>query len=434
MRKAALEHASAVLVALCFALASLPGTLRAQNYDSPGLGAMPVAAHPQDYKPLGIRAGAFMLHPGVTLAAQWTDNALYATDGLQSDTIYHVRPYLTAQSTWSRHSFNVRLAADIARYADLKERDYEDYFFGVGGRIDVKNRSAFNYSLDYMNLHEGLNNRSSEQGVQPTRYDVYGARIGYDHGFNRVSLGGNISWGRFDYDDVIGFDGAIIDNEDRDRDTQSFTVRAGYQFVVDKQLFISYTGSTTSYDQQFDRNGFDRSGSGYTVTGGIHFSMTDYLNGSIGVSYHSRDFDDPRLPSTSRWTLGGSGSLGLRWTPTGLTTVYLSMSSGVQDTTDANSTSYINTTLALRVDHELTRSVQLSGFVAYGISDYQPIDSSVEDTRGRDNTLRAGLGLNWFINRHMFLNASYSWHQLQSSVDNDDYSVNTIWLSLGLEY
>ena len=216
-RKVAKGLASTVAATVCLGLGMLPGSLWAQDYDSPGLGSMPVASHPQDYKPLGVRAGAFMLHPGVSLAAQYTDNALYANDHLQSDTIYHVRPYITAQSTWSRHSFNVRLAADIARYSDLKERDYEDYFFGIGGRIDVKNRSAFNYSLDYMNLHEGLNNRSSEQGVEPTRYDVYGARIGYDHGFNRVSLGGNISWGRFDYDDVIGLDGEIIDNDDRDR-------------------------------------------------------------------------------------------------------------------------------------------------------------------------------------------------------------------------
>lgn len=418
---------------LAFVLLACP-SLFAQNYDSPGLGAMPVASHPQDYKPLGIRAGAFMLHPGVSLAAQYTDNALYANDGLQSDTIFHVRPYITGQSTWSRHAFNVRLAADVARYADLKERDYEDYFFGVGGRIDVKNRSAFNYSLDYMNLHEGLNNRSSEQGVEPTRYDVYGARLGYDHGFNRLSLGGNISWGRYDYDDVIGVDGEIIENDDRDRDTQSFTVRAGYQFFVDKQFFVSYTASETSYDQPYDRNGYERSGSGSTFSAGVNFSMTEYLNGSFGVSYHTRDFDDPRLPSTSGWTLGGSGSLGLQWRPSGLTTVYLSISSGYQDTTDANSTSYLNTTLALRADHELTRSIQLNGFVAYGINDYQPIDPSVENTRSKDNTLRAGLGLNWFINRHMYLNASYNWHTLQSSVENDDYSVNSIWLTLGLEY
>jgi len=48
----------------------LPGPLLAQYYDDPGLGQKPVVGHPQDYKPLVVRAGAFMLHPGVELAAE----------------------------------------------------------------------------------------------------------------------------------------------------------------------------------------------------------------------------------------------------------------------------------------------------------------------------------------------------------------------------
>ena len=150
----------ASLPGIAVSLLMLCGNVAAQNYDNPGLGQQPVISHPQDYKPLGIRAGAFMLHPGVQLGAQWTDNAFYADTDLKSDTIFHIRPYITAQSTWSRHSLNVRLAADFARYAQYSERDYEDYFFGISGRVDVKTRSAFTYSLDYMNLHEGLNKHS----------------------------------------------------------------------------------------------------------------------------------------------------------------------------------------------------------------------------------------------------------------------------------
>ena len=167
----------------------LPACGFAQYYDSPGLGEKPVTTHPQDYKPLGIRAGGFMLHPGVQLAAQYTDNAFYNEQASESDTIFHLRPYLNAQSTWSKHSLYVRLAADIARYRDYTFRDYEDYFLQVGGKMDVRNRSYFTYSADYMNLHEGLNSRDSEQGLEPTRYDLWGASGGYSHTFNRLTLG-----------------------------------------------------------------------------------------------------------------------------------------------------------------------------------------------------------------------------------------------------
>jgi len=421
-----------VFLGIAIALQALSGSASAQYYNDPGLGQKPVATHPQDYKPLGIRAGAFMLHPGVQLGAQWTDNVFYADKLLKSDTIFHVRPYISAQSTWSRHSLNVSLAADFAFYDKYSERNYEDYFFGLSGRIDVKNRSFFSYSADYMNLHEDLNNRTSEQGIEPTRYDFYGGRIGYDHSFNRLSLSGFYSMNWLNYKNVIGLDGEVIDNQDRNRRGDAFGVRAGYQFAVDKQLFIAYEGYSIDYDQKYDRNGYDRSGDGYRINGGINFSITGRLQGDIFASYYNRNFDDPRLPTASGWLIGGGA--GLQWNPTDLTSVYGRIESGVQETTDANSTSFVQSIGSIRVDHELTRSIQLNGFVSYGINDYNPIDPTAADLRTKDKIFRAGVGLNWFINRHAYLNASYAYSDFNSSVVDDDYQTNDVWLLLGLEY
>jgi hypothetical protein len=406
--------------------------LFAQYYDSPGLGQKPIATHPQDYKPLGVRAGAFMLHPGVQLAAQFTDNAFYSYDNEQSDTVFHIRPYITAQSTWSRHSLNLSLAADIAMYDDFGERDYEDYFLSVAGRIDVKNRSFFTYGLDYMDLHEGLNNRTSEQGVEPTRYSVFGGRLGYDHTFNRLSVGVGYSYNELDYDDVLGSDEDLIDNQDRNRVTHTYSVRADYQFSSNKAVFVSYQAYETKYKQNIDRNGYSRSGDGYTINGGISFSIAGRLEGDVFASYYNRDFDDPNLTGDDGFLIAGGA--GLQWNPTSLTSVYGRITTGVQDTTDANSTSYVNSVFSLRVDHELTTDIQLNAFAAYSINDYNPIDPTAPDLRSKDNIFRAGLGLNWYINRHVYLNASYDYETLDSSVPLDDYNVNNFWLNLGLEY
>ncbi len=84
------------IIAAAVLLLSPP--LLAQDYDDPSLGDQPVIKHPQDYKPLGVRAGAFMLHPGVQLAVEWNDNIFYTEFDTVSDTIFHVRPYITMQS------------------------------------------------------------------------------------------------------------------------------------------------------------------------------------------------------------------------------------------------------------------------------------------------------------------------------------------------
>jgi hypothetical protein len=430
MRKFLLNKKSLKQIAVlgCGLLAHV--SVLAQYYDDPALGGKPVAQHPQDYKPLGFRAGSFMLHPGVQLVAEYNDNVFYAEDDTDSDLVLHVRPYITSQSTWSRHSFNITAAADIARFNDFSERDYEDYFLGISGRVDVVNRSYFSYSADYMNLHEDLNNRSSEQGIEPTRYDMTGASVGYDHTFNRLSVGATYSYSAFDYDDVLRSNGSVIENDDRDRSSDMLEFRAGYQFKTDMQAIVSYTGYGVDYDKRLDRNGYERSGDGYTATGGLNFTITNKLNGDISASYLSRSYDDPRLDKTDGWGLGA----GLTWVPTDLTSVYARMDTSIQETTDYNNSGFLQRAYSIRVDHELLRYLQLNAFLGYRTYDYQNIEGTPGIARDQDDVWRAGLGANWFINRHAYLNASYSWEQLSSSLPNDDYDVNKIWLVLGLEY
>ena len=408
----------------------MPFSVLAQYYDSPGLDSQPVVAHPQDYKPLGIRAGSFMLHPGVQLAIQHTDNVFFDSDEERSDTVFHVRPYITAQSTWSRHSLALTASADIARYDDFGSRDYEDYFLGLNGRVDVLSRSFFTYGADFLDLHEDLNNRGSEQGVEPTRYNTYGGNVGYDHTFNRLSLGARYTYQKADYDDVFSDEGSIIDNQDRDRDTNSWLLRAGYQFQTDRQAFVSYTGYTTSFDQSSDRNGFDRGGDGYTLSGGLALSITGKLNGNVFASYQNRSFDDPALPDVNGWSAGA----GLVWSATEMTSVYADIASSVEDTTNRFSSGILQRIYSLRVDHELTRFIQVNLFGSYRDGDYQVIDGAPVDARAKDEVYRYGVGASWFINRHLFLNGSYAYEKLNTNVPNDDYNVNNFWLALGLEY
>jgi hypothetical protein len=407
----------------------LPGLVCAQAYDNPALGQRPVTTHPQDYKPLGIRAGSFMLHPGMELVAQYIDNAFYTEVGQQSDTIFHIRPYISMQSTWSRHSFNMRLAADFARYQDFTFRDYEDYFFIINGRVDVKTRSFLTYGLDYMRLHEDLSSRDSEQGVNPTVYTVTGGSLGYDHTFNRLSVGLHGNMQRLDFDDALGFDDTVIQNQDRDRDVGSLRLRMGYQFKVDKQAFVALSSHNVEYKQKLDRNGYARSSSGYTASAGISFNMTGLLHGDVFVSYQDQSYDDPRLPNVSGW----AGGMGLTWLPTQLTTVSARISSGVQETTNENSSGYLRTLYALRVDHELTRSIQLNGKLSYSDNDYQLIEDAAEDARTSDQVWMAGIGVNYFINRHFYLSASYDYSKLKSNVPGDDFTVNRFWLVVGME-
>jgi hypothetical protein len=403
--------------------------VEAQNYDNPGLGELPVVAHPQDYKPLGIRAGGFMLHPGVQLAAEFNDNVFYTAADELDDTIWHVRPYITAQSNWSRHAFNVRLAADIGRYDDFGFRDYEDYFLLINGRVDVRNRSYFTYSADYMDLHEDLSSRNAEQGREPTLYTLMGGSLGYDHTFNRLSIGVLARLNRLDYENAIALDGTVLDNQDRNRDERFASLRFGYQFQTDKQAFVSFSWNALDYEQSVDRSGYNRDSDGWTANAGLLFNITGVLDGDVFASYHDETYDDPNLPGVSGWALGA----GLKWRPTLLTSVGFRVMSDVQPTTYQYSSGYLRTLYSLRVDHELMRNLQLSGQVSYSDNDYTLTANAPDDARSKDTLLQYGVGLTYFINRWLFLSASYTHDSLDSNVPLDEYDVNRVWVTLGLE-
>jgi hypothetical protein len=88
----------------------------------------------------------------------------------------------------------------------------------------------------------------------------------------------------------------------------------------------------------------------------------------------------------------------------------------------------------VRVDHELKRFLQLNAFVSFSDNDYQLLAGAPEGARAWDEIFRAGIGLNWFINRHFRLSASYDYEKLKTNVANDGYETNRIWLVLGYEY
>jgi hypothetical protein len=408
---------------------SLPATLWAQSYDNPGLGQKPVASFPQDFKPLGVRAGSFMLHPGVELAAEFHDNILYTQSFELSDTIYHIRPYFTAQSNWSSHSLNVRLAADFARYDEYDFRNYEDYFALLGGRVDVASRSSFNYGLNYMQLHEDRNIRSAEQGIEPTVYSLTGGSLGYDHTFNRLSLGILFGYDSLDYDDNRNLEGDIIDNQDRSRDTSTLMLRAGYQFQTEKQAFLSVIFNDVDYKEDLDRNDLARNSDGYMINGGVSFSMTGVLAGDVFISYLGQSYDDPALEDVNGW----AGGMGLTWLPTTLTTVSARITSSIDQTTDRNSSGYLRTLYSLRVDHELLRNLQLIGMVSYTNNDYQLIDNAPENARDEDKYWTAAIGATYFFNRSVYFSVSYDYNDFSTNVPNDNFTANRFWLVLGLE-
>ena len=406
----------------------LPTISMAQQYYDPGLLQKTVDRRPVDYQAPGVRAGSFTLNPGAEIAWEDNDNIFYLNKNEISDNIFHFRPYLNANSDWSRHELNFSAFADDATYDDFGSQDYTDWLVSLDGRIDVKRGSAFNYKASYLSLHEDRSNPDSRQSVEPTEFDVSGVDLDYTHNFNRMFATLGFTYADTDYKNGKNLAGDVVDNNDRDRSRDAWLLRLGYNYSERSAVFVSYEGNNTDYDDKFDRNGFERSSDGYDIRGGVAWDMTGTITGDLYLQYISQDYDDPRFKKVDGFGVGAN----LDWTPTQLTSVTIKFANGPQETTQTDTSGYYSSLYSARVQHELRRNILLNARLSYTDNNYKYEGDSENSLRDTDVT-RAGVGISWLMSRNFNLSGGYVFETQNANDDYFEYSTNRWFITLGGE-
>lgn len=415
-------------IVLALSVWVLPSISMAQQYYDPGLLQKTVDRKPVDYQSPGIRMGGFNLNTGAELAWEYNDNIFYLREQEISDNILHARPWLNLSSDWGRHALNLNAFVDAAYYDDFGSQDYTDWVTSLDGRIDVKRGSAFNYKASYMNLHEERSNPDSRISIEPTEYSFGGVDVGYTHGFNRLSATVRYQYQDTDYDDGKDFQGNLVDNRDRDRSRDIWSLRMGYDYSDQSAVFIEYAGNSLDYDQTFDNSGYQRSSDGYDLRGGVAWNMTGVLTGDLFLQYVSQDYDDPRFNKVDGFGIGAN----LDWTPTELTSVSVKFANTPQETTQLGASGYYSSLYSARVQHELRRNILVNARFSYTDNEYEydnPAAGSLRDTQ----VTRAGAGLSYLLNRHLNLSGGYVYEKQDANENYFEYKTNRFFITLGGE-
>lgn len=415
-----------ILLLLCAGLQ--PSILMAQQYYDPGLLQKTVDRKPVEYQSPGVRAGSFQLNTGAELAWEDNDNIFYMSNDGIGDNIIHARPWLNMNSDWSRHALNFSAFADLAWYKSWDSQDYTDWVVNVDGRFDVKRGSAFNYKASYMNLHEDRSNPDSRSNVKPTTYSFSGFDVDYTHTFNRLTAALRYQQQDTDYDNGKDIDGNVIDNQDRDRTRDIWSLNLGYDYSDQSVIYVEYRANNLDYDQTFDNSGYQRSSDGYEARGGFSWNMTGVLTGDLYLQYISQDYDDPRFESINGWGIGAN----LDWTPTELTNVNIRFANTPQETTQVNTSGYYSSLYSARVQHELRRNLLLNARLSYTDNDYE-YNGADTGSLYETQVSRAGLGLSYLFNRNLYLSGGYVYEKQNSSSEGFEYRTNRWFITLGGE-
>ncbi|HEV7693658.1 MAG TPA: outer membrane beta-barrel protein [Hyphomonadaceae bacterium] len=340
------------------------------------------------FDPEPIHAGAFVVDANAGLAAELNDNVFATDSNTVSDTILRFTPQIDARSNWTTHALNAGLAINHNEHLEEDSETSTDYTAYVDGRIDVTRVFQFTGRIDAAQQTEPRYEPGND-GQEPTQINRTGLTAGVQYQTDRLQLRGSVGSSKNNYStDPVNL-------VDRDFDETFFSGRASFAFSPDLALFVQGRKSKQDYSDN------SREGERTSYEVGATFELAAPFRGEIAVGTvneekdNGQDFDGLSLDAK------------VEWFPTELTTVTFSGVSKMFDPGLQLSSSALNTTYGVRIDHEFYRNVLLFGDASFGTYDYDGIDR-------QDDFSDLAFGAAWKLNKHARLEGSYRFHSTQS--------------------
>lgn len=378
-----------------------------------------------DYQAPGLRVGAFLAYPKVSVTAEHNDN-IFATDGDEiDDLIWRVTPEISVSADWPRHALSAYARSVLNRYQDFKSENTTDYGAGLSGRLDLLRFTNVRGNFDWANLTEPRTSPNSPGvAAEPVQYDLTSAGLVAEHTVNRLRFTGRYGFQRFDYESPPRIGGGVVDQGFRDRDISVFSGRVDYAVSPDTALFFEATGNKRKYDRPGTTAEVNRDSDGVQLLAGANFELGALTRGELAVGYLKQSFDDPRLDKID----GFGARAQVEWFPTQLTTVTFSGSRTVEDSATPGTGGYLSSNIGAQVDHELLRNVILTARVGYGEDEYDEIGR-------RDERQSTGLSATYLLNRRLGLTASYSFDRRDTVKGvSPDFKQNKIAATLTAQF
>jgi hypothetical protein len=376
--------------------------------------------HP-GYEPQGIRAGAWMFHPGVTLGSFYDSNVFASNTTKRSDVALVVHPTLRANTLWERHWIGLQADLQSGFYRENPGLDYTDASLKGRARIDLTHASAILASFRVAQLHEGVGSLSSPAGaVQPTPYKLASGDATYWHQFNRLTVSAGIRTDAYDFGSTRAQDGTIISQSSRDG--QIYTGHGRLDYVISPKfgLFTALEGNHREIRgmpaQSLDSNG-------YRVLGGATIELSRIVTGEVGFGYSRQDFAAQSIGTIE----GPSYRVLLTWSPTRSIDVHVRAEQIVTQASDTDATGIRADAVQVGVDYEFRRNVVVS------VSGTYEKDKFFGQLR-RDNVYSSLAEVKYLLNRYGSVSLRYRYLNRDSNIPSSAYDKHQVGLNVTAQY
>ncbi len=376
----------------------------------------------EPFGPVGFNAGAFLLRPSIQLESGFDSNAEKVVNG-QSSWFNTATAQLQAQSQWQRHELLLDLRGSYTAYNDVEGLDRPEVLASLKGRIDVSALSRIELESKF-----GLTTQfpSSPDAVaavrrQPNVYS-FSQTAAWVQRFNRFEITAGAGIERNLYQDAELTNGTTLSLEDRNYNEYSARLRGAYEWTPDTRPFVEVSIDRRERDLAVDFSGIARDSNGYVLRAGVTLGRQERLSGEVSIGFAHRSYADPTLSDVQGMVYDAS----LVWLASGLTTLRVNATSGIEETSVLNASGVLRNDVRFTVEHALRRWLVASASIGWMRDDYV-------GTALVNDYLRTSAALTYSLNRSLALKAEYRNERFFSSVPGTDYTANIGLIGIRLQ-
>lgn len=335
-----------------------------------------VADEPRpEWDPLGIPLGTFLLHPSVEIGAVGKTNVRATDTDKKSDVAAVGTAGVGLESDWARHYLGAEAYATRTQYASLDDESRTEFGAQVDARYDLDAVSRISWLGQYDRLTQPRDDINSPDNARtPAQVDRLRGNLSYQFDNALTLLDVDLTVDRRVYRNTRAFNGALIDQHERDFTRYQASAKAGYAVSGSLSLIVAGSANKRKFDQ-LTTGGINRGSSGGTVETGFLFRPSTLLSAEVRAGYLFQNFKTPQLNDAR----GLSLNTRVVWNALPRTSFRLEAARKVSESSASTIQSQIATTAKLGVDREILPNLILTAEAAYERTKFIGIGRKAEE-------------------------------------------------------